>query len=201
MTYVDYAAIILGVIGYAAGQHLGLPKAMHLGVFLIGFALASAGIESLYTRRMSMRFALDAAPNYAGFPALVWGGMLLAIGAATIVSSYLLDAGKWARVVSFVQEHPGLIYLVAGILMVGLSILAYVDTGGRLHWWETLAFRIPRVVLGTLLVVVGLLATVAGAWQLISPLGFAPVEQEVRFQTGAALKKIGLPDPFGASQH
>ena len=199
MTYIDYAAIILGVIAYVAGQHLGLSKAVHLGIFLVGIGLLSAGIESLYTRWMSLRFSPDAAPNYAGFPALVWGGMLLMVGAAIIVWAYALDTGKSAWVVHFIQAHPGLIYLAAGILMVGLSVMVYVDTGGRFRWWEGLVFRFPRVVLGAILVVFGLLSTVAGAWKLIDPQGFAPVENEVRFQVGAALKKVGLPDPFGAS--
>lgn len=200
MTYLDYAAIILGVIACVAGQFLGLAKAVHLGIFLVGVGLASAGIESLYTRRMSLRFSLDAAPNYAGFPSLVWGGMLLAIGAATIASAYLLDAGKWAGMVAALPAHHGAIYLAVGMMMLGLSILAYVDTGGRLHWWETLVFRMPRVVLGTLLVVFGALSTAAGVWQLADPQGFAPLEREVLSETGAGLKKIGLPDPFGASQ-
>jgi hypothetical protein len=201
MTYVDYAAIILGVIAYVAGHFLGLAKAMHLGVFLAGFGLACAGIESLYSRRMSLRFSLDAAPNYAGFPALVWGGMLLAVGAATIVSAYLLNAGEWARVVAVLQTHHGVIYLAVGILMIGLSILVYVDTGGRLHWWETLVYRLPRVILGTILVVLGVLSAAAGVWQLLDPRGFAPFEHEVFAETGAGLRKIGLSDPFGASQH
>jgi hypothetical protein len=198
MTYIEYTLIVVGVIGHLAGRFFGLPDAVHLGMGVAGAGLALAGIESLYTRRMSMRFSPDAAPNYAGFPALVWGVMALAAGVAVIASAYVLDAGKWARVAAVLHTHYGLIYLAAGILLAGSSVLAFVDPGGRLHWWEDLVYRLPRVALGTIFAVFGVVAVAAGAWQLFDAQGFAAVERDVLTQAGIVLRVVGLPDPFGA---
>jgi hypothetical protein len=200
MTFIVYAAIALGLVGYFAGQQFGLAKAVPLGIFLVGAGLAMAGIESLYTRRMSMRFSPDAAQNYAGFPALVWGAMLLVVGAATIGYAYALDTGHWARLVVTLQKYYGAKYLATGLLLTGFSVLAFVDTGGRLHWWESLLFRFPRVVLASVLLVSGLLVTGAGAWQLLKPAEFAPLEREILSKAGVVLKAAGLPDPFAPAK-
>ncbi len=199
MTFIVFAAIALGLVGYFAGQHFGLAKAVPLGIFLVGAGLAVAGIESLYTRRMSMRFSPDAAQNYAGFPALVWGAMLLAVGVATIGYAYVVDT-QWARLVVTLQKYYGAKYLAAGILLSGCSVLAFVDPGGRLHWWESLLLRFPRVVLGSVLLVSSLLVTGAGAWQLLDPPGFAPLEREIFSKAGIVLKAAGLPDSFEPSK-
>ncbi|MEK6210905.1 MAG: hypothetical protein AABM64_11150 [Pseudomonadota bacterium] len=50
LTFLEYAAIVLGAIGILAGQHFALAKGIHLGILLIGVGIATAGIESLYSR-------------------------------------------------------------------------------------------------------------------------------------------------------
>ena len=194
LTFLEYALITLGVIGYFAGQHFGLVKGGHLGIFLVGAGLAIAGLESLYSRVMSLRFSPEAAESYAGFPALVWGGMLLAIGSGVIAFAYLLDAGKWAKAVVFVQQYYGMTYLAAGALLVGFSILAFVNAHHGRRWWETLLFRVPRVLLAVLMLVGGAFAMAAGAWQLLDPNGYASAERQVVTKVQADLKAMKLPD-------
>ncbi|MFN0040261.1 MAG: hypothetical protein ACKVP2_12175 [Burkholderiales bacterium] len=194
LTFFEYALIALGVIGYFAGQHFGLVKGGHLGIFLVGAGLAVAGLESLNSRVMSLRFSPEAAESYAGFPALVWGGMLLAIGSGVIAIAYLLDAGKWANAVVFVQRNYGVIYLAAGGLLVGFSILAFVNNHYGRRWWETLLFRVPRVLLAVLMLVGGAFAMGAGAWQLIDPKGYVSMERQALTKVQTDLKKMKMPD-------
>lgn len=93
--FVEYAAIVMGVIGIVAGQFFYLPKGFHLGVFLIGAGVALGGLEALASRRMPFRLSEDGGESLAGFPALIVGLLALAVGAGFIASAYLLAEGQW----------------------------------------------------------------------------------------------------------
>ena len=119
LTFLEYAAIMIGAIAIFAAQHYALAKGVHLGILLIGAGLAVGGIESLYSRRMSLRFSEDAAEGYSGFPALVWGTMLLLAGAAVIGCAYLLDVGLWPRAERLLKQNPAIVLIVAGLFLAG----------------------------------------------------------------------------------
>lgn len=178
LTFLEYTAIVIGVIAIFVGRHFGLPNGVHIGIFVIGAGIAVAGIESLYTRQMSLRSSEIAA--YDGIPALVWGAMLLLLGGAIIGYAYLLDAGTWPRVVRFLQQHPGIVYAVAGLYLAGFSVLLFADPGSQRKWWQTLLFRVPRVIVAVLALTIGIAAIGAGGWQFVDREGYAKVEREVR---------------------
>ena len=180
LTFLEYAAILVGAIAIFAGDHYALAKGVHLGILLIGVGLAVGGIESLYLRRMSLRFSEDAAEGYSGFPALVWGTMLLLAGAALIGYEYLVDDGLWPRVEQFLKQYPGIMYVVAGLFLAGFSVLLFTDTNANRKLWQTLVLRVPRVIFAVLVLTLGIAAMASGAWQIIDPQGFARVEREIR---------------------
>ena len=98
LTFLEYAAIVVGAIAIFVGRHYALANGVHLGILLIGVGLAVGGIESLYTRRMSLRFSEDAAEGYSGFPALVWGTMLLLRARrSSVTSSWSMASGQKRR--------------------------------------------------------------------------------------------------------
>ena len=178
LTFLEYAAIMVGAIAIYAGQHYVLVKGVHLGILLIGAGLAVGGIESLYSRRMSLRFSEDAAEGYSGFPALVWGTMLLLVGAALIGWAYLLDIGLWPRAERLVKQNPAIVYIVAGLFLAGFSVLLFTDTNANRKLWQTLLMRVPRVIVAILVLVLGIAAIAAGAWQIVDPKGYANVERD-----------------------
>jgi hypothetical protein len=60
ITFIEYAAVVIGVIGMIAGQFFALPKGFHLGVFMTGAGIALGGLEGIVTRRMCFRPSEDA---------------------------------------------------------------------------------------------------------------------------------------------
>lgn len=186
LTFLEYTAIIIGVIAIFVGRHFGLPNGVHIGIFVVGAGIALAGIESFYTRKMSLRSSEIAA--YDGIPALVWGAMLLLLGAAIIGYAYQLDAGTWPRVVRFLQQNPGIVYAVAGLYLVGLSVLLFADPGSQRKWWQTLLFRVPRVIAAVLVLTIGIAAIGAGAWQIVDREGYVKAERDLRARVAAALE-------------
>jgi len=180
LTFLEYAAIVVGAIAIYAGGHYALAKGVHLGILLIGAGLAVGGIESLYSRRMSLRFSEDAAEGYAGFPALVWGTMLLLAGAALIAYAYLLDVGVWLRAARLLKQNPGIVYVAAGLLLAGFSVLLLTDTNANRKLWQTLLLRVPRVIVALVALTCGIGAMASGAWQIADPQGYAQVERQVR---------------------
>ena len=180
LTFLEYAAIVVGAVAIFASQHFGLAEGLHLGIFLIGLGLAVGGIESLYLRRMSMRFSEFAAEGYAGYPAMVWGAMLLLAGGALIGYAYLLDAGTWPRAERILKQNPGIVYVVVGLMLTGFSVLFFADPGSQRKLWQTLLLRVPRVIVAVLVLTLGIAAMASGAWQIVDPQGYAQIEREVR---------------------
>jgi len=190
LTFLEYAAIMVGAIAIYAGQHYVLVKGVHLGILLIGAGLAVGGIESLYSRRMSLRFSEDAAEGYSGFPALVWGTMLLLVGAALIGWAYLLDIGLWPRAERLVKQNPAIVYIVAGLFLAGFSVLLFTDTNANRKLWQTLLLRVPRVIVAAIVLVCGIAVIGAGAWQIVDPPGYAQFEHQVRARVAAVVKGL-----------
>jgi len=180
LTFLEYVVILVGAIAIFAGQHFALAKGIHLGILLIGAGLAVGGIESLYSRRMSLRFSEDAAEGYSGFPALVWGTMLLLAGAALIGYAYLLDVGLWPRAERLLNQNPAIVYIVAGLFLAGFSVLLFTDTNANRKLWQTILLRVPRVIVAVVVLTCGVAAMASGAWQIVDPQGFAQVERQVR---------------------
>jgi len=190
LTFLEYAAIVVGAIGILAGWHFALAKGIHLGILLVGVGIAAGGIESLYSRQMSLRFSEEAAQGYDGFPALVWGMMLLLAGGALIGYAYLLDTGAWPRAAGLLKQYPGIVYAAAGLLLAGFSVLLFADPGGHRKRWQTLLLRVPRVILAVMALTCGIATMASGAWQIADPQGYAQVERQVRARVDAAFKVI-----------
>ena len=190
LTFLEYAAIFAGAIAIYVGQHFALAKGVHLGIFLIGAGLAVGGIESLYSRRMSLRFSEDAAEGYSGFPALVWGTMLLLAGTAIAGCAYLLDVGLWPRAEHLLKQYPAIMYFVAGLYLAGLSILLFTDTNANRKLWQTLLLRVPRVIVAVIVLMCGIAVIGAGAWQTVDPTGYAKAERQARARVDAFFEKL-----------
>lgn len=186
LTFLEYAAIVVGAIAIFAGQHFALANGVHLGIVLIGVGLAAAGIESLYSRQMSLRFAERA--GYDGFPAMVWGTMLLLVGGALIGYAYLLDSGVWPRADRLLKQNPGIVYVAASLLLLGFSVLLFTDPGAQRKLWQTLLLRVPRVIVALIVLTCGIAAMASGAWQFVDPQGYEQVERQVRGRVDAVLR-------------
>lgn len=190
LTFLEYAAIVLGAIAIFAGRHYALANGIHLGILLIGVGLAAGGIESLYSRRMSLRFSEDAAEGYSGFPAIVWGTMLLLVGGVLIGYAYMLDTGVWPRAVRLLKQNPGIMYVAAGLFLAGFSVLLFTDTNANRKLWQTLLLRVPRVIVAVVVLTCGIAAMASGAWKMADPQGYAQVERQVRARVDAVFRAM-----------
>ncbi|MGQ0579518.1 MAG: hypothetical protein ACT4PQ_11495 [Betaproteobacteria bacterium] len=190
LTFLEYAAIVVGAIGILVSRHFALPQGIHLGILLIGAGIAVAALESLYSRHMSLRSSEQAARGYDGFPAMVWGMMLLLVGGALIGYAYLLDTGDWPRAAGLLKQYPGIVYAAAGLLLVGLSVLLFTDSGAHRKWWQTLLLRVPRVIVALVALTCGIAAVASGVWQIADPQGFTQVERQVCARLDPVLRAV-----------
>ena len=172
IAFIEYAAVIAGIIGVLAGQFFGLPKGVYLGVFLVGAGIALGGLESLATRRMCFRPSEDAYEAYAGAPALIVGLMVLLVGAGTIAAAYLLADGQWHSTLNYLMRRPAPLLIAAGLLLIGIGVLMMLNPQGRRGTAWTLLVRVPRGLLGFVVVVAGLAAIGLGAWEWLEPLAY-----------------------------
>lgn len=172
IAFVEYAAVVVGIIAVIAGRFFALPKGFYLGVFLIGAGIALGGIEALLTRRMPFRPSQDAYEDYAGAPAVIVGLMVLLIGAGIVGAAYLLADGLWATTVSHLTRRPAPLLAAAGLLLIGIGVLLMLNPRGRVGLAWTLLVRVPRALLGSVLVVAGFAAIGLGAWEWLAPLAY-----------------------------
>ena len=171
-TFLEYCAIVVGIIAMAAAKLFAIPKGFHLGLFLVGAGIALGGLESLVTRQMSFRTSSEAGENYAGAPAVIWGCMALLVGAAVIASAYLMDAGLWRTTVNYLTRRPGPVMAGLGLVVAGAGALLVFNRSGRRGVWWMLLVRVPKTMVGLVLVVVGRAAVGLGVWEWLDPKAF-----------------------------
>ena len=172
IAFLEYAAVVIGVVAMIAGQFFALPKAFHLGVFLVGAGMVLGGIEAIVTRRMAFRPSDDAYESYAGAPALIVGLMALVVGAGAIASAYLLDMARWHATVHYLMRRPAPLLAVAGLFLIGIGVLMTLNPQGRHAWvWRILVYA-PRIAAGILVIAAGITVTGLGAWEWLEPAAF-----------------------------
>jgi hypothetical protein len=170
--FLEFGALLVGVLAVVAGEFFGLPKGMHLGVFLIGAAFAVGGLESLGTRRMCFRLSEGAGEDYAGTPAIVVGIAALMVGAGVIAGAYLLSDGLWHSTVAHLQRRPGAALAAAGVLAGCAGAFLMMNPSGRIGTAWTLLVRAPRWLLGLALLLAGVAGVGLGAWEWLQPAAF-----------------------------
>ena len=172
LALIEYSAVIVGIVAVLAGQFFALPKGFHLGVFLIGAGILFGGFESMLTRRMGFRVSDDTWEAYAGVPVMIVGLMALLAGTAIIATAYVLADGLWHSTVNHLTRRPAPLLIAAGLLLIGIGILMMLNPRGRRGLPWTLLVRVPRSLLGLVLVVGGLAGIGLGAWEWREPLAF-----------------------------
>jgi len=172
LSFLEYSAIVIGVIAVASGKAFGLLKAYHLGIFLIGAGISLGGLESVFSRQVRFPPFFDRRDSYAGAPALIWGLMVLVVGMAVIAMAYLQAEGLWGTVLANLKRRPAAAMIVLGLLAAGAgALLVFNPHGWRGVWW-TLLVRLPRMTVGLILLAGGLAAAGLGVWEWFEPQAF-----------------------------
>jgi hypothetical protein len=172
IAFVEYAAVVIGILAMIAGQFFALSRGFHLGVFLIGAGIALGGIEALVTRRMFFRAAEDAYEAYAGAPAMIVGMMALIAGSGVIAAAYLLADGQWHATVNYLARRPAPVLIAAGLLLIGIGTLMMLNPQGRRGMAWTLFVHLPMSLAGFMLLAGGLTGIGLGVWEWLEPVAF-----------------------------
>lgn len=172
IAFIEYAAVIIGLIALIAGHFFQLPKGVHLGVFLIGAGMLLGGLESIVTLRMGFTFSEDAYEAYAGTPALIVGVMAFLIGAGVIATAYLLAEGQENAAANYLARRPAPVLIAGGVLLCCAGVLMMLNPQGRFGWAWTLVVRVPRWLLGFVVLGAGIAAIGLGVWEWVEPLAF-----------------------------
>ena len=172
LALIEYAAIVIGIVGMIAGKFFDLHKGFELGLFLVGAGIALGGIEGIVTQRMGLRSSEEAHEVYAGPPALIVGILLLLAGAATVGAAYLLAEGQWSATLAHLRNRPAAPLLAAAVVLVGVGVLLILNPRGSGGTLWTLFVYVPRALLGVLLVLAGVAAAGLGAWEFLDPRAF-----------------------------
>lgn len=172
IAFIEYAAVVAGVLAMIAGRFFDLPKGFHLGVFLVGAGIALGGIEAIATRRMAFRSSDDAYEAYAGAPALIVGVMALMAGAAIVGAAYLLAEGTWHATVNHLTRRPAPVLAFAGVLLLGIGVLMMLNPQGRSGMAWRLLVYVPRALVGAVLAAAGLAGIGLAGWEWFDPQAF-----------------------------
>lgn len=180
IAFIEYAAVVAGILAMLAGKFFALFDGFHLGVFLVGAGIALGGLEGVVTRRMAFRSSEDAYEAYAGPPALIVGMMALLVGAAIIGSAYLLNDATWHATLRHLAQRPAPVLGFAGLLLLGIGVLMLLNPHGRTGWAWTLLVYGPRALVGIVLAAAGLAAIALGVWEWLEPQAFDRLVREAQ---------------------
>jgi hypothetical protein len=172
LAFLEWAAVVIGILAILAGRFFDLPKGVTVGVFTLGAGFALAGFESLVTQRMCFRASDDAYETYAGTPALIAGLMALAAGAAILWAGYLLSEGQWHATLNYLARRPAPVLAAAGLFLIAIGVLMMLNPRGRTGWAWRLLIYFPRSLLGLVLVAAGLAGIGLGVWEWLQPQAF-----------------------------
>lgn len=186
--FIEYCAFGLGILGILAGKTFDIPKGVELGVFVIGFGFALAGIEGIVTRQLSLRLSDYGWDDWMGAPAVIVGIMQLIIGIAVIASAYALGTGRWAELVNFHANRPGPLLAAMGLIVFGIGLVIFIVAdryGSKLRF---IFVGLPRITIGVFSLLLGIAMIGAGAWEWVHHSSFE------RFANRTA-SKFELPPP------
>lgn len=169
LSFLEYSAVIIGIIAVIVSQFFALRNGYHLGIFLIGAGIALGGLESVFTRQPAFFQSAASRETYMGMPALLWGIVLLVIGGTVIFSAYLLQDGAWHSTYNALLRRPGALLAGGGLIAACVGTLLMLNPRGRRGAWWTLLVRIPKAVLGLIFLLGGLAAIGLGAWEWFEP--------------------------------
>jgi len=170
--FLQYGAILIGAIAMFAGQFFGAAQAFHLGLFLVGAGIGAGGLEAILTRRLSLRITAEGNAESDGAPAVLWGFLVLAVGAAIAGAAYLLDAGLGASAIRRIAGHPGPVLAALGVFSTGTGTLLVMDRRDRgAESWGRLV-RVARICAGGGLALAGVTGLALGAWGWMNPPAF-----------------------------
>ena len=191
VAFLEYAAVVIGILAILAGQVFHLPKSVTLGLFTLGAGFALAGFESLVTQRMCFRASDDAYETYAGTPALIVGLMALAIGGAILWAGYLVSEGQWHAMASYLTRRPAPVLAAAGLFLIAIGLLMMLNPRGRTGWAWRLLVYFPRSVVGLLLIAAGLVGIGLGIWEWLQPQAYDRFIADLP----RTLRHLGIPYP------
>lgn len=182
LAFFEYGAVLIGMIAMVAASFFHAPRALHIGIFLIGAGIALGGAESVFTREPGFRFRSDGGTAYQGAPAVIWGLMLLFTGAAVIAWSYLQSRGLASGVLAQLSRRPAPVLAGGGLLALGAGAILLFNPAGNRGIWRALLVALPRSLLGAALALAGVAAVGAGLWEWLDPHAF-----------GRTARALGLP--------
>lgn len=177
--FLEFGAIVIGIVAMIAGQFFGLPKGFNLGIFLVGAGIALGGLESVLTRQMGFRLAGEPGEAYAGAPAVIWGLMVLMVGAAIVGFAYVRAEGLVRPTMEFLVRNPLVLASAAGFLLAGTGALLVLNPQRRSHWAWRVFVRLPQVLAGAVLILAGVGVIGGGLWQRLDPRGFEQAAKPV----------------------
>ena len=185
---IEYFAIAVGIAAIVAGKTFALDNGVQLGLCLIGIGLTLAGLEAVYTRQMSLRFSDYGWDNWSGAPALIFGLMLLLVGAVLIGSAYVQSKGNWLVLINFLADRPGPALIAAGLLAIGSGWILVIMAGTYGSALRFIFVGMPQIIFGVVVLTLGISLAGAGTWEWFDHREFE------RFSNGAAAK-LHLPSP------
>jgi hypothetical protein len=178
--FLQYSSVLIGIVAMIVGQFFSLRDGHHLGIFLIGAGIALGGLESLFYRQPAFFQSPASREAYMGIPAILWGIVLLILGGTVIASAYLLQDGAWHSTYNALLRQPAPLLGAGGLIAACIGYMLMVNPHGRRGAWWTLLVRIPKWIVGLLLLLGGLAAIGLGVWEFFEPQAYQRFIKDMR---------------------
>lgn len=172
LPFVEYCALIAGVVTVAEGRRSAAEHDVALGMLLVGAALLLAGLASIATKRLSFRFYGSARTSYAGATALITGMMQVIVGGLAVAAAYALATHVWQAKLDALLTNPWPLLIPLGLLLIGAGLLLVRRSSSYVGPLGTVLFILPKTLTGLAALGAGAAILVGWAWKIYDPQAF-----------------------------
>jgi len=172
LPFVEYCALVAGVLVVWLGWQSGAERDVALGVGLVGGALVVGGLASIVTRRMSFRFHVNPSSGHAGAWAIVAGLMQLIAGGLAAAAAHALATNAWQARLDALHANPWPLLMPLSLLLICAGLLLVRRSSDRVGPLGTALFVVPKTLIAIAALGAGAAILGGWGWKLYDPLGF-----------------------------
>ena len=178
MSLWSIVQIGLAVIGFVlafAGDKLSIPILLYAGISMFGVTAIVVGLEAMITRRIVFSRHRRYTETYLGLAAYAQGVQFSLIGIFLIGTSLAAYLDNGRDIFLHLIQRPWSVLVVFGVyclMQAVIALIGSVEQKQGTRWVVMLDFIVGRLLPGTILIVIGLVALGLGLFEFAMPAQF-----------------------------
>jgi len=171
---IEMVFLLLGLVLVFVGGKFSMPFLLDAGIACLGLASIAIGWDAIFTRRLTVGSRRHGNRYvYTGLAAVLQGIELNILGLFLIIIALILYVNVNPRVIGEqIARRPGFLMVVLGIIVLIQAAVVFIGYKSGGQWNVFVDLILLRLILGTILVVIGVGLLGLGMFEIVAPNAF-----------------------------